>query len=117
MRHSDVFADSFKIANKLRGLQSDYPEIRYWLGEAATHIEGSYVALIATERLLENHRGCRKCGADNPSVRWHTSARGTGINKKPGCERDGCLNKCSGEHLHYTCSCGYEWTEQTKDNR
>ena len=61
---------------------------------------------------------CIKCGERAVSVWYHVGGYDTGeVGRKPG-PRCGLndINSDHGEHLHYKCSCGYDWTLPTLDS-
>lgn len=51
---------------------------------------------------------CIKCGATQDNPWYHQFAE--------QCERGKFKHAVAGEHLHYRCDCGYEWTTETLDN-
>jgi hypothetical protein len=56
------------------------------------------------------HRKCSKCGAEPVEFHYHRS-------------RDDCNTiwgketEFQGEHLHFHCSCGYQWREEPLDKQ
>lgn len=65
---------------------------------------------------------CPKCGIlGKQTVEYHTGDHNThsiGVVAFPGCgDKMYNFNTSKVEHLHFYCTCGYDWVQKTEDNK